>query len=425
MRSNPRPSADCTDIGEQSSTFDALMYTQASNPSQEIRRRLPPAAGKAVTILPRPTNPAARNDSVAPPGASVNAAVAADPGQGSNVAAHLSRGREGTAIQVAIAQPTATVQDTPQSKCQTNKLGSRKMTNQVEEQVLAGWLTHVDEYFSGVRRKVFKKIALSLNDIIHEPPFFTEKQVENKITYMEKRYRTVKEKYAASGYSLDDLNEKHLRTQVERAFPLFFKVNQVIGGRTKVDPTDEDGGHGNSAETASKRGRKRKRAANGAVADDGENENQVSGEDHAVTEVFEDSDNLVDLDAGSVGSPRQRLNLTKGKKEIIEVNKSFRKKSAGRRGSSLIAEELMKQIATQMVADDKHRNEVLRMMRTEVELRETQVAAGKESLEQSIQMTKVQEMRKIAELYVKLDEKEKAKSILQDAQELLGCRKAP
>lgn len=395
------------------------MYTQASNPSQEVRRRLTPAAGKAVTILPRPTNPAAIKDNAAPPGANVNAA-GADASQGHIVGAQLSRGREGPAMQGAVGQPTVTVQDIPQSKCQTNKLGSRKMTNQVEEQVLAGWLTHVEEYFGGVRRKVFKKIALSLNDIVHEPPFFTEKQVENKITYMEKRYRTVKEKYAASGYSLDDLNEKHLRTQVERTFPLFFKVNQVIGGRTKADPADEEVGPGNSGETASKRGRKRKRSANGAVVDDGENENQVSGEDHAVTEVFEDSDNLIDLDTGSVGSPRQRLNLTKAKKDIIEVNKSFRKKSAGRRGSSLMAEELMKQIARQMVADEKHRNEVLGMMRVEVELREARVAAEKASSEQTTQMTKVQEIRKIAEMYINLDEKEKAKSMLNEAHELLG-----
>lgn len=407
------------------------MFNASDNPQQDIRRRVPTtAAAKAVTILPRPPSMATAKDDPSAASA-INATTASDSAPPHNATPSLSPAAENGATQTTAPPQAPTTEqmknaanDSAPAKCQTNKLGSRKMTHDIEEQVLAAWGDHVNEYYGGVRRRVFKKIALSLNEIIQEPPFFTEKQVENKITYMEKRYKTIREKYRASGFSADDLGEKHLRTQVERTFPLFFKVHQVIGERTAPEAPEDDTGSNilNFADpTAAKRGRKRKRSANGTTPVDTENVNQGCADDPPLTEILEDSDNVADDDEGSLSSPKQKSDLSKHKRDIAELNKHFKKrpKIQSSAGSSM-AEMMSRNIKKQMEADEKHRSEVLQVMRNEFEMKQAQFGAERIKSEQDASLAKVQEMCRIAELYTNVGENGKAKSLLDEARELLA-----
>lgn len=404
------------------------MFTASNNPQQDIRRRVPTTATKAVTILPRPPSMTTAKDD--PSSASAVNAPASDPVPLTNAAPSPSSAAENGATQTvgAAHAPTAeqksVANDSAPAKCQTNKLGSRKMTHDVEEQVLAAWGNHVNEYYGGVRRRVFKKIALQLNDVIQEPPFFTEKQVENKITYMEKRYKTIREKYAASGFSADDLSEKHMRTQVERTFPLFFKVHQVIGERTASEAPEDDAGSNmlNFADpTSAKRGRKRKRSVNGTAPIDTDNVNQGCADDPPATEILEDSDIVADDDEGSVSSPKQKSDLSKQKRDVAELNKRFKKKPKIQSGSRFsMAETVSRNIMKQMEADEKHRSEVLQIMRNELDMKQAQFGVDKALSEHETSLVKIQEMRRIAELYMNLGEKEKAKSLLDEARELLA-----
>lgn len=323
-------------------------------------------------------------------------------------------------------------------KCQTNKLGSRKMTHEIEEEVLANWGEHVQEYYEGIRRRVFKKIALKLNEILHEEPFYTEKQVENKITYMEKRYKSVKDKFSASGFAVDDLSERSMRTQVERMFPLFFKVHDIIGRRSPAlaaaaastaaaaAEVNDQGVNGSGDASAANRGRKRKRAPNGATELDVKPDDLLPTSDPPVPDVplLEDSDDVADVGdvIESDGSPRDNSVKKRRKPNMPDPNRRVTKKAAKpvspKRASA--SESIVKATLKQIETDDRQRKEMLQVMRTELQLKQVQIDMEKKNAQERSAMTKAVELRKLAEIYASINEKDTSKQLLDESYALLS-----
>lgn len=392
------------------------MYVGPANP-QDHRR----VAGKAVTILPRPPNPSPiKQTSTSPQSNGPN----------------LIRAQ----VIAAASQPltTATVQHLQQQtpsqtiKCQTNKLGSRKMTHEIEEEVLSNWGEHVTEYYEGIRRRVFKKIAQKLNEMLQDEPYYTEKQVENKITYMEKRYKSVKDKY--SDFSIDDLNERSMRTQVERMFPLFFKVHEIIGRRTDVSPDSattaavEDNGQGihtSGDMSVSNRGRKRKRPLNGTTQLELKSGEMLPDPDPTVADVhlLEDSDGVenVGVDIDSDGNVRESFAKRRKKPSGPETKRTG--KGSARNASprdSAGSDAVLKAAMKQIDSDERQRKDMLEVMRKELQLKQAKIEIEKKSAQDQTALAKAVELRKLAEAYVGIDEKENAKQLLSESYELLS-----
>lgn len=419
------------EVPNPAAVIEELMYVPP-NTQQEHRR----VAGKAVTILPRPSSGGAmKQNTPSPPlNGQVLAAAQVQPITPSQPVSSNSAQQQ---QQQSVAAPTM--------KCQTNKLGSRKMTHEIEEEVLANWGEHVTEYYEGIRRRVFKKIALKLNEMLQEEPFYTEKQVENKITYMEKRYKSVKDKFSASGFGVEDLTERSMRTQVERMFPLFFKVHQIIGRRATIAPAattaataatvataaaaiDISGQNLNGAgdSTATNRGRKRKRTPHGATDLEARNDHLVTTGDPAVTDVpiLEDSDD--GIDAGDVivesdGSPRDNSAKKRKKQTTPESNRRPRRKAKARASDQVPASDsILKATLKQIENDERHRKEMLQVMRTEVQLKQVQLEMEKKNMLEKSVMSKAIEMRKLAEIYANIDDKDSAKQLLDESYGLLS-----
>lgn len=417
-------------VPNPAAVIEELMYVPP-NTQQEHRR----VAGKAVTILPRPSTAAAmKQNTPSPP---LNGQILTSQMQGITPSQPVS---SNSAQQQQQQQQSVT---TPAMKCQTNKLGSRKMTHEIEEEVLANWGEHVTEYYEGIRRRVFKKIALKLNEMLHEEPFYTEKQVENKITYMEKRYKSVKDKFSASGFGVEDLTERSMRTQVERMFPLFFKVHQIIGRRATIAPAaataataatvataavDVSGQNLNGAgdSTVANRGRKRKRSPNGGADLEAGNDNLVTTGDPPVTDapILEDSDDAVDAGdvvAESDGSPRDNSTKKRKKPTTPESNRRPKRKTKARALDQASAtDSILRATLKQIENDERQRKEMLQVMRTEVQLKEVQLELQKKNVLEKSVMSKAIEMRKLAEIYANIDDKDSAKQLLDESYDLLS-----
>lgn len=75
----------------------------------------------------------------------------------------------------------------PVSKSAIRKLGSRKMTQDVEKEVLARWGEKVEEYLRSVRRQVFKDITLALNSSVHQRVIIYFSSISYKTSFMRLR----------------------------------------------------------------------------------------------------------------------------------------------------------------------------------------------------------------------------------------------
>lgn len=416
------------EVPNPAAVIEELMFVSPT--TQPEHRRV---GGKAVTILPRPapTTPI-KQSTPSPP--SNGQALAATQAQAIAASQPIS-----SASAHQIQQQPATI---PTMKCQTNKLGSRKMTHEIEEEVLANWGEHVTEYYEGIRRRVFKKIALKLNEMLQEEPFYTEKQVENKITYMEKRYKSVKDKFHASGYGVDDLTERSMRTQVERMFPLFFKVHNIIGRRSAISSVvtaaaastaaaaaevNGQGLNGTDNPSAANRGRKRKRSSNGGPEIEVKPDDLLPTADPPVLDVplLDDSDETGDIGADIIesdGSPRESGIKKRRKPNMLDSNKRTNKKTTKPASPKQAAasETVLKATVKQFETEERQRKEMLQVMRNELHLKQLQIDLEKKSAQEKAQMTKAVELRKLAELYANIDEKSRSKQLLDESYALLS-----
>eukprot|EP00171_Calliarthron_tuberculosum_P023877 IDg23877t1 len=118
----------------------------------------------------------------------------------------------------------------------TKKSVKRRFTVAHEQHLIAAWEDNINSYYKGVRRNCIARITKSINDLLSEPPLFIPKQIENKLQYLERRYKDVKDEFSASGFGVDQLGDGSLRTTVERKFPSFFSVHEIIGGRYNISP---------------------------------------------------------------------------------------------------------------------------------------------------------------------------------------------
>lgn len=97
-----------------------------------------------------------------------------------------------------------------------------------EERLVQLWKANIEQYYKGVRRRVLEKMTAGMNASIAAPPFFALKQVENKLSYMEKRYRAVLEEMRRLGFSCGDDDPSSVRISCERKFCLFYDVHDIL-----------------------------------------------------------------------------------------------------------------------------------------------------------------------------------------------------
>lgn len=105
----------------------------------------------------------------------------------------------------------------------------RQFMREDEETLVKLWQAHIDAYFNGIRRRVLDKMTCELNETLDGPPLFHAKQVANKLSYMERRYRAVREELRRQQSSPDDAPPS-VRAAVERRFCLFYPVHAVLRG---------------------------------------------------------------------------------------------------------------------------------------------------------------------------------------------------
>eukprot|EP00180_Rhodochaete_pulchella_P002426 Plantae.Rhodophyta-Rhodochaete_pulchella.ctg3715.p2 GENE.Plantae.Rhodophyta-Rhodochaete_pulchella.ctg3715~~Plantae.Rhodophyta-Rhodochaete_pulchella.ctg3715.p2 ORF type:complete len:348 (+),score=40.43 Plantae.Rhodophyta-Rhodochaete_pulchella.ctg3715:51-1046(+) len=117
---------------------------------------------------------------------------------------------------------------------------SRSFTKESEQEVLRAWETHLGEYTGGVRKRAVEKITKRANEALGYlecGPVFTEKQILNKISCMQKRYNFVRDKMSGSGFRMDDFSVGSLRNTVLKLSPLYFEVDTIIRSRPNVNPS--------------------------------------------------------------------------------------------------------------------------------------------------------------------------------------------
>ncbi len=107
--------------------------------------------------------------------------------------------------------------------------GRRQFTWEDEAVLVDLWKKHISEYFNGVRKRVLEKMTEELNSKLSAPPHFTVKQVNNKLHYMERRYRSLLDDFRNTGTHIAAPDAPvSIRASIERKFSLFYVVHDVL-----------------------------------------------------------------------------------------------------------------------------------------------------------------------------------------------------
>lgn len=105
----------------------------------------------------------------------------------------------------------------------------RQFSKSDEETLVALWRDNIEAYYKGVRRRVLEKMTAKMNENLATAPFFSLKQVENKLSYMEKRYKSVLDEMRKLGFSCGADEPSSVRISCERKFCLFYDVHDILG----------------------------------------------------------------------------------------------------------------------------------------------------------------------------------------------------
>lgn len=287
---------------------------------------------------------------------------------------------------VAIApstEPALTPVAAMKKKTPEKKLTQRRFTSQHEEKLIAAWGECVHQYYGGVPKKAIIRIQKEVNSLVLKPPFFSEKQITNKLRYMEKRYKDIRDEFTASGYGVMKMGEGSLNMTVERKFPFFFSVNEVLGSRTYIEPEyvvdagglEVEGGSQMALTTSQKKG-----VISGAVA------------------IGSDSD---------------------GERSDEETGKIKCTPKKGKISSKSMSESLLSSIVSQSAADERQHTPMMIVMHGEFLVSQAELEMTKHAAASDVRKGKGEGLRKLAEFHATLGNNGKAVQILRDAHDIL------
>lgn len=266
------------------------------------------------------------------------------------------------------------------------KTAPRKFTIQHEEQLIAAWGDCVHEYYAGIRKNVIKRIRKEVNTLVMKEPFFNDRQILNKLAYMEKRYKEIRDEFSASGYGVMQMGEGSLKITVERKFPLFFSVHEIIGSRTNIEPE--------------------------YVVDAG-GQDVVDGSQVALTTSGTRSSSAGAVVIGSDGEANEE-------KEAVQSSAKKRNTSSSSGPKNSVTESLLSSIENQSAADERQHQSMMVVMRGELLVSQAELEMKKHAAENESRKCKAEGLRKLAEMHMSLGNKGKATQILCDAHDILS-----
>lgn len=165
-----------------------------------------------------------------PPTTSGPTAIVPAPTSTVDSTAPVNGGASNGSTLVTPSQTQAKTEDTivPEKGAPTTP-GRRQFTWEDEALLVNLWKKHISEYFNGVRKRVLEKMTEELNSKLSAPPHFTVKQVNNKLHYMERRYRSLLDDFRNTGTQIAAPDAPvSIRASIERKFSLFYYVHDVL-----------------------------------------------------------------------------------------------------------------------------------------------------------------------------------------------------
>eukprot|EP00171_Calliarthron_tuberculosum_P013282 IDg13282t1 len=183
----------------------------------------------APMLLPRPSPSTVHVAAMNPPAESAASAHEATPVQIPILSASVDTASPAASAGASTVASTPTVSDANNAPRPTPATPSRRQFTRGDDETLVDlWRAHIGPYFHSVRRRVLDKMTAELNDKLDAPPYFNAKQVANKLSYMERRYRAIREDFSRQKMSFDSDVTQSLRATIERRFNLFYPVHDLL-----------------------------------------------------------------------------------------------------------------------------------------------------------------------------------------------------